>query len=372
MFYYIIAGERSGDLHASNLMKEILLRDSAATFRFWGGEYMQAIGGTMVTHYSEMSYMGFVEVLLNIDQVLSKISICKKDILLHKPDVLILVDYSGFNLKIASFLKKHNLNIPILYYISPKIWAWNINRAYNIKKIIDKMYVILPFEKAFYKKFDYEVDYVGNPSVDAFNQFVPNPNFIKDNNLSSKPIIAVLPGSRKEEVFHMLHFMVSILPAFREYQFVVAGVSNLSSKYYEAFSRYEIVTVVYEQTYDILKNAKAALVTSGTATLETALFEVPQVVCYATSTITYMVAQLLVKVKYISLVNLIADEKIVKELIQGEFSPNYLMKELLKLTADEAYRQQIIQGYKRLKNILGTESASANTAELMLNYLKSR
>ena len=370
MFYYIIAGERSGDLHASNLMKEIKLRDPQATFRFWGGEYMNAVGGELVTHYKEMSYMGFLEVLLNLDKVVTKINLCKKDITEHKPDALILVDYSGFNLKIAEFVKKQQLNTPIFYYISPKIWAWNTNRANKIKKLVDRMFVILPFEKAFYKKFDYEVDYVGNPSVDAYNQFKANPNFISDNKLSNKPIIAVLPGSRKEEVYHMLHFMVSILPAFREYQFVVAGVSNLSSNYYDAFKRDGIVTIVYEQTYDILSHAKAALVTSGTATLETALFEVPQVVCYATSGFTYLAAKLLVRVKYISLVNLIADEWIVKELVQGDFSPSNLMEELLRLTSDETYRSAILQGYKRLKNILGEANASSNTAELMMNYFK--
>jgi lipid-A-disaccharide synthase len=370
MYYYIIAGERSGDLHASNLMKEIKLRDPNATFRFWGGEYMQAVGGEMVTHYKEMSYMGFLEVLLNLDKVLSKIKLCKKDIVEHKPDVLILVDYSGFNLKIAEFVKKQGLKVPVFYYISPKVWAWNTGRANKIKVLIDRMFVILPFEKEFYKKFNYAVDYVGNPSIDAYRQFKPNPNFRKENNLGEKPIIAVLPGSRKEEVNHMLHFMISILPAFRDYQFVVAGVSNLNSDYYEAFKRDGIVAIVYEQTYDILNNAKAALVTSGTATLETALFEVPQVVCYATSTLTYMAAQVLVKVKYISLVNLIADEWIVRELLQGEFSPSNLMEELLRLTGDEKYREQIMAGYKRLKVILGDTNASANTAELMLKYLK--
>jgi lipid-A-disaccharide synthase len=333
---------------------------------------MQAVGGELVTHYNEMSYMGFWEVLINLGQIINKLNECKADIIKYKPDVLILVDYSGFNLKMASFVKEKKLNFPVFYYISPKIWAWNTSRALKIKKNVDRMFCILPFEKEFYKKYNFEIDYVGNPSLDAYNQFVPNDNFISDNKLGTKPIIAVLPGSRKIEVDHMLHYMISILPAFRDYQFVVAAVSNLDKSYYESFKRDGIVYVVYEQTYDLLNNAKAALVTSGTATLETALFEVPQVVCYATSPITYAVAQLLVKIKYISLVNLIADKEIVKELLQDKFSPNYLMKELLELTSNEAYTEQIKKDYKELKATLGNQSASKKTAELMINYLKNK
>lgn len=369
MKYYIIAGERSGDLHASNLMKEILKLDSEADFRFFGGDFMQNVGGELVTHYREMAYMGFLDVFLNLDKVWANIKRCKSDIASYNPDALVLVDYSGFNLRIAKFIKKNHPQIPIHYYIAPKIWAWYQSRANKIKKIIDYMYVILPFERSFYQKFNYEVNYVGNPCVDAVKQFIPNPNFLKDNNLSEKPILAVLPGSRKGEVDHMLHFMVSILPGFRDYQFVIAGVNNLDAKYYEAFHREGVVTVVYEQTYDLLAHAKAALVTSGTATLETALFKVPQVVCYATSTISYLIIKALIKVKYISLVNLIAQNQVVKELIQDEFSPTNVMEEMKEILKNEEYRNQIIDGYDEIIHILGKENASENTAKLICGSL---
>lgn len=370
MKYYIIAGERSGDLHASNLMKEICKLDSNASFRFFGGDFMQQVGGELVTHYRQMAFMGFLEVFLNLDKVWANIKRCKSDISQYQPDALILVDYSGFNLRIAKFIKKNHPQIPINFYISPKIWAWNQSRANKIKKIIDHMYVILPFEKDFYKKFDYEVDYVGNPCLDAIKQFAPNPNFLIDNKLSPKPIIAVLPGSRKNEIENMLHFMVSILPGFREYQFVVAGVNNLDSKYYEAFHRDGVVTIVYEQTYDVLSHAKAALVTSGTATLETALFKVPQVVCYSTSTITYLIIRALIKVKFISLVNLIAQKQVVKELIQDDFSPSNAMDEMKKILENQQYRSEILAGYDEIISILGNENASENTAKLIYNSLK--
>jgi lipid-A-disaccharide synthase len=365
--YYIIAGERSGDLHASLLMRALKERDLTANFRFFGGDYMSKEGGILVKHYKQMSFMGILEVILNLDKVFVNLNDCKSDILAHKPDVLILVDYSGFNLRIAKFAKKHG--IKVFYYISPKIWAWNSLRANNIKKIVDRMFCILPFEKEFYKNYAYEVDYVGNPTVEEIRDFVPNPNFRKDNNLNQKPIIAVLPGSRKDEVTYMLHFMISILPAFREYQFVIAGVSNLDRKYYEAFKRNDYVFVVYEQTYDLLANARAAVVTSGTATLETALFNVPQVVCYATSGLTYLAAKILLKIKYISLVNLIANNHVVVELIQDEFIPSNLLKELYKITENQDERARILTGYKEVKEILGEESASQNTAELILKYL---
>lgn len=365
MKYYIIAGERSGDLHASNLMKEILKCDTNASFRFFGGDFMQQVGGEIVTHYREMAYMGFLEIFLNLKKVIKNLNRCKLDVSQFQPDALILVDYSGFNLKIAKFIKKYHPNIPIHYYISPKIWAWNQSRAVKIKKIIDHMYVIMPFEKDFYKKFNFEVNYVGNPCLETVNNFKPNPNFYIDNNLSSKPIIAVLPGSRKSEVEYMLHFMVSILPSFRDYQFVIAGVNNLESSYYEFFYREGIVHIVYEQTYDLLVHAKVALVSSGTATLETALFKVPQVVCFATSTITYLIIRCLIKVKYISLVNLIAQKEVVKELIQGDFLPQNVMAEINKLLKNTDYRNQILNDYSLLIDILGSSKASENTAKLI-------
>jgi lipid-A-disaccharide synthase len=363
MKYYIIAGERSGDLHASHVMRELKKLDSNANFRFFGGDYMQSQGGELVLHYKAMSFMGFLEVAMNIDKVYSYINLCKKDILSFQPDCVILVDYSGFNLRIAKFIKEKSPSTKIYYYISPKIWAWNTSRAKNIKKLVDKMFCILPFEKEFYKNFDFEVEYVGNPSLDEVSEFKPDPNFREKNNLSDKPIIAILPGSRKIEVEYMLHFMVSILPAFREYQFVVAGVGNLDSKYYQNFERHDIVTVVYDQTFDLLSNSKAAVVTSGTATLETALFQVPQVVCYATSFISYAIIRSLIKVKYISLVNLIAEKEVVKELIQDDFSPNRLMHELLNITQNEEVRAKMNQDYLEMKALLGISKACENTAK---------
>ncbi len=369
MNYYLIAGERSGDLHASNVMREIKKLDLNAKFRFFGGDYMQAQGGNLVLHYEEMAFMGFLEVLWNLDKVIANINLCKKDIIAQQPDSVILVDYSGFNLQIAKFLRNKAPQIKIYYYISPKIWAWNTSRANLIKKLVNKMFCILPFEKAFYKKFDFEVDYVGNPSLDEIIEFKPIANFREKNNLSEKPIIAVLPGSRKSEVEYMLHFMVSILPAFREYQFVVAGVGNLDAQYYKNFERDGIVSIVYDQTYDLLSNAKVAVVTSGTATLETALFEVPQVVCYATSLVSYTIIRALIKVKYISLVNLIAEKEVVAELIQDSFSPSNLMEELLILTQNQEVREKMIIEYKLIKQKLGNEKACENTARLIFEDL---
>lgn len=370
MKYYLIAGERSGDLHASHVMHELKKLDHEAQFRFFGGDYMSAEAGEPVLHYREMAFMGFLEVVLNIDKVWNNIKLCQKDILEYSPDGVILVDYSGFNLRIAKFLRKKAPHIKILYYISPKIWAWNTGRANKIKKLVDDMYCILPFEKAFYKKFDFEVNYVGNPSLDEVKSFTPSSDFREKNGLSNKPIIAILPGSRKAEVEYMLHFMVSILPGFRDYQFVVAGVTNLDAKYYENFRREGVVSIVFDQTYDLLSHSEAAVVTSGTATLETALFEVPQVVCYATSFVTYAIIRALIKVNYISLPNLIAGREIVKELIQDEFSPPNLMEELKRITQNIEERNKIIEDYKKMKALLGDEKASENTAKLIYKKLK--
>jgi lipid-A-disaccharide synthase len=366
MKYYIIAGERSGDLHASNLIKSLKKEDPNAHIRCWGGELSQAAGGELVMHYEKLAFMGFLEVLTNLTTIRKALKFCEQDILAYKPDVVILVDYAGFNLRMAAFTKAHG--IKTYYYISPKIWAWNQSRANKIKRLIDKMFVILPFEKEFYKKFDYEVDYVGNPVCDSVAEFKPNPDFRKQNGLDDRPIIAVLPGSRKQEIEQMLHYMVSIVPGFGNYQFVVAAVPNLPKKYYEQFRR-NIVTVVYDQTYDLLSQAKAALVTSGTATLETAMFGVPQVVCYKGNFITYVIARSLIKVKYISLVNLIADKEVVKELIQDDFTPSNLMTELRGLLEDKSLIDKQLHEYQKLKNILGEAGASEKTAKLMVSYL---
>ncbi len=368
MKYYIIAGERSGDLHASNLMKGILENDSLAEFRFWGGDEMQKVGGTLVKHYKDLAFMGFLEVIRNLGTILGFIRFCKKDITAYHPDVVILVDYAGFNMRIAKFTKKNNLKT--FYYISPKVWAWNTKRAFNIKKLIDRMFVIFPFEKDFYKKFDYEVDYVGNPLLDAIHNFIPNPDFKKENNLTDLPIVALLPGSRHQEVSKMLSLMLGIKDHFKEYQFVIAAVSNLPKEFYTPYQNIPNVKVVFEQTYDLLSIADLALVTSGTATLETALFEVPQVVCYKTSNFTYQIIKRLIKVKYISLVNLVAQKEVVKELIQKELDAENLTAELIKIQEGKPKNLEIKQGYKEIKLLLGEAGASQRAGKKMVDYLK--
>lgn len=363
MKYYIIAGEKSGDLHAANLMKELSKRDTEAEFRCWGGDKMKEAGGKLVHHYKETAFMGLMEVLRNLTEILGLLRECKRDIVAHQPDVLILVDFAAFNLPIAKFAKKKGFRV--FYYISPKVWAWNQKRALKIKKYVDRLFVIMHFEKAFYKKYDYEVDYVGNPLFDEISTFNPNPNFIAENKLTDKPIIAVLPGSRRQEVRNMLTVMLEIAPKFPDYQFVIAGVDSLKVVLYEPAIMQDI-PVIFNQTYDLLAHAKAALVTSGTATLETALFDVPQVVCYKTSPLTYHVAKRLIKVKYISLVNLIADKEVVKELIQKELNAANLEKELNKLLQNPA---QLHRDYADMRKKIETEGCSKRTAELMTQYL---
>ncbi|MES2387332.1 MAG: lipid-A-disaccharide synthase [Bacteroidota bacterium] len=370
MKYYLIAGERSGDLHAANLMRALKLEDPNAEFRFWGGEYMQEVAGQKpVRHYQDLSFMGFLEVAQNLGTIRRALKQCKADILANRPDVVILVDYAGFNMRIASFAKEEG--IKTFYYISPKIWAWNTGRVHKINKVVDKMFVTLPFEKDFYKRFGYEVDYVGNPVNDAIAAFTPNPDFRKDNNLGDKQIIAVLPGSRKQEVEHMLHFMVSIIPPYlNDYLFVIAATPNLPAKYYQSFRRHDCIRIVTDQTYDLLSNARAALVTSGTATLETALFNIPQVVCYKTSEVSYLISKAVIKIKWISLVNLIANRKVVTELIQSDFNPSNLMKELDKVLFDGPFRDTQLDAYKEIKQAIGEAGAGAKAAKLMVNYLK--
>ncbi|WP_026463101.1 lipid-A-disaccharide synthase [Adhaeribacter aquaticus] len=368
MKYYLIAGERSGDLHASNLMREIKAQDPEASFRFWGGDMMQTVGGELVHHYKELAFMGFAEAAANIFKIVRFLKECKADIMQYQPDVVILVDYAGFNMRIAKFGKSQGLKV--FYYISPKIWAWNQGRVHNIKKLVDRMFVILPFEEAFYKRFEYKVDYIGNPISDTVRAHVPSTDFLTRNNLTDKPIIAVLPGSRKQEIENILFIMLSVIPAFREYQFVVAGVSNLSKDYYEQFNRDPNIKIIYDQTYDLLANAKAALVTSGTATLETALFNVPQIVCYTTSAISYWIGRAVIKVPYISLVNLIADKPVVKELIQRDLTKNNIIAELKNILLDEVYIAEQKAGYKFIQEKLGEAKAAAKAAKLMVGYLK--
>lgn len=363
MKYYIIAGERSGDLHGGNLIKALKNKDSQAEIRCWGGEEMQNAGGKLVVHYKEMAFMGFWEVLVHLKAIKQKIKFCKEDILSFRPDALILIDYAGFNLRIAKFASQHN--IPVHYYISPKIWAWNQKRAYKIKKFVDYMYVILPFEKEFYRKFDFEVDYVGNPLLDAIRAYKPNPDFqYKDKN-----VVAVLPGSRKQEVRAMMENLKGVAIDFPDEQFVIAGVSNLETELYDGWQDIENVDLIFDQTYDLLSHSKAALVTSGTATLETALFEVPQVVVYKTGKISFAIAKRVIKVEFISLVNLILNKEAVRELIQDEFSPSNLKNEFQKILPDGEKRESISQDYKRLKEMLGNEDTSQITAELMVNRI---
>ncbi|MCD4746874.1 MAG: lipid-A-disaccharide synthase, partial [Bacteroidales bacterium] len=336
MKYYIIAGEASGDLHASNLMKEIKLLDKSADFRFWGGDLMKEQGTELVKHYRELAFMGFVEVLMNIKAILKNIKFCKNDILIYKPDVLILVDYPGFNLRIAKFA--HKKGIKIFYYISPQVWAWQKSRVKKIKKFIDRMFVILPFEKSFYDSYSYNVDFVGHPLFDAIGNNIILPEketFYKKNNLSKKPIIALLPGSRKQEISKMLSVMLTIIPDFQNYQFVIGGVSSVPMEFYKNIIKNNKVSIVFNQMHNLLRNAHAALVTSGTATLETALFEIPEVVCYKGSFLSYLLAKSFINVKFISLVNLIMNKQIVVELIQNNFNKKNLIKELHKIISDE-------------------------------------
>ncbi|MHB1278885.1 MAG: lipid-A-disaccharide synthase, partial [Bacteroidia bacterium] len=293
MKYYLIAGEASGDLHASNLMKELKKQDPRAEFRFWGGDLMQAVGGVNVSHYKERAFMGFVEVLVNLKTVLGHIKHCKADLAANIPDALILVDYPGFNMRIAEYAK--SLNIPVFYYISPQIWAWKEGRIKGIKAFVDHMFVILPFEKPFYAKHQYEVDYVGHPLLDAVKDSVPDENFRAKWKLDKGPLLALLPGSRKQEIKKKLPLMLSVMNDFPDYQFVLAAAPGIEPEYYLSFTRSSRVKVVQNDTYQLLMHAEAALVTSGTATLETALFGVPQVVCYKTSPITYAIAKRLVK-----------------------------------------------------------------------------
>ena len=369
MKYYLIAGERSGDFHASHLMHELRHQDAAAEFRCWGGDMMAAEGGELVHHYQEMAIMGFLEAATSILKFRRYLKECQQDLLAYRPDVLILVDYAGFNLRVAKFAKQHG--IKVFYYISPKIWAWNQSRVHTVKALVDRMFVILPFESEFYQRFGYGVDYIGNPTADAVAEHQASPDFRIRNQLPvDKPIIAVLPGSRKQEIEAMLYVMLSILPPFLDYQFVVAGVDNLDPNYYAHFERNN-VKIVVGQTFDLLHHATAALVTSGTATLETALFGVPQVVCYRTSGITYAIGKAVIKVPYISLVNLIVGREVVKELIQGEFNSRNLVKELKKVTADKEFIAQQKAGYAELREKLGRHNAAEKAAKLMVGYLQA-
>ncbi|MGB0896351.1 MAG: lipid-A-disaccharide synthase [Flavobacteriaceae bacterium] len=367
MKYYIIAGEASGDLHASNLMKAIKDKDPQAQFRFWGGDLMQAVGGTLVKHYRELAFMGFIEVVMNLRTIAKNIALCKKDISEFKPDKLIFVDYPGFNFRIMKWAKA--LGFETHYYISPQIWAWKENRIKAIKRDVDKMYVILPFEKEFYEeKHHFSVHFVGHPLLDAIahRPQVDDEKFREEHQLSDKPIIALLPGSRQQEIKKMLSVMLTLVDEFSDYQFVIAGAPSQDYDFYKQFIQTTNISFISNKTYDLLSLSTAALVTSGTATLETALFKVPQVVCYKGSNISYQIAKRIIKLNYISLVNLIMDREVVKELIQKEFNSEQLSVELKKIL-EPSYRTQMFTDYYDLEQRLGGSGASETTAELIVN-----
>ena len=369
MKYYIIAGEASGDLHGSNLMKALFEEDSNAEIRFWGGDLMQNVGGTLVKHYKERSFMGFLEVILNISKIFKDIAYCKEDITSFKPDALIFIDNSGFNLRIAKWAKQQGFQTS--YYISPQVWASRAGRVQAIKRDVDYMYVILPFEEEFYKKYDYTVDFVGHPLIDAIESYssTDKVNFREEYNLSNNPIIALLPGSRKQEITKMLSVMISVTEYFKSYEFVIAGAPSQEYEFYKPFLQHKNIKFISNRTYDLLKISEAALVTSGTATLETALFKVPQVVCYKANAISYQIAKRIITLKFISLVNLIMNKEVVKELIQSDLNTNQLKSELEKILTSPK-RDEVLKNYEILQEKLGGRGASKKTATLIVKRLK--
>lgn len=367
MKYYIISGEASGDLHASNLGKELFSVDPHTQIRAWGGDLLRKQGAEVVKDYKDLAFMGFVEVALNLRTILKNLAFCKRDILNYNPDVVILVDYPGFNLMVAEFL--HKKNIKTFYYISPQVWAWHKSRIKNIKKYVDELFVILPFEKEFYAKHGINAHYLGHPLLDVLRNFPIDNTFRQKNDLNDLPIIALLPGSRKQEILRMLSTMLDVTQQIDGYQFVIAGVEN-HRNLYEKLDKGKNVKIVYNQTYSLLANSYAAMVTSGTATLETALFNVPQVVCYEGNYISYLIAKNLIKgINHISLVNLIADKEVVKELIQHEMNPKNLLHELQLLLGDTSKRQEMLDNYKQIQQNLGDGNASLEIAKTIYELL---
>ena len=377
MKYYLIVGEASGDLHASHLMAALKVEDPQAEFRFFGGDLMAAVGGTMVKHYKELAYMGFIPVLLHLRTIFANMKRCKEDIVAWQPDVVILVDYPGFNLSIAKFLRAKT-HIPVYYYISPKIWAWKEYRIKNIKRDVDELFSILPFEVEFFEdKHHYPIHYVGNPTVDEVTLFrAEHPEtfdgFVRENNLDSKPIIALLAGSRKQEIKDNLPDMLRAASAFPEYQLVLAGAPGISPDYYHEYVGDAKVKILFGQTYRLLQQAEAALVTSGTATLEAALFRVPQAVCYHTpigKVISFLRRHILT-VKYISLVNLIANREVVKELVADTMTVEQVRAELERILYDKDYRQRMLDGYEYMAERLGDAGAPKRAAQEMVRLLR--
>ncbi len=362
MKYYIIAGEASGDLHGSHLITELKRKDANAQIRCWGGDKMQAAGGEVVKHIKDLAFMGFFEVVKHLGTILSNINFCKKDILQYQPDVVILIDYPGFNFRLFKFLKQHRFKI--FYYISPQLWAWRTSRVYKIKEYIDRMFVILPFEKDFYAKYGVEVDFVGHPLLDE----------IQPTGQLSQPgknVIAILPGSRKQEISYLLPEYLKVIDEFPAYKFVIAGLSNIGKEFYQNLIGNARVEIVFDQTYNVLASAEAAIVTSGTATLETALYNVPEVICYKGSWISYFIARALIKnIKYICIVNLICNQRVVEELIQAYVNKERLVAELKRILSPEG-KTNIAKGYELLQSKIGEQGASEKAARLMIGYLQN-
>lgn len=380
MKYYLIVGEASGDLHASHLMRELQQQDPEATFRFFGGDLMQQVGGTLVRHYRDLAFMGFIPVLKHLPTILQGIKQCREDVLAWNPDVLILVDYPGFNLKLAKYIKEHS-NIPIFYYISPKIWAWKEYRIKSIRKYIDRLYSILPFEVDFFEgKHHYPIDYVGNPTMDEvadyLNRNAYNPEkFREENQLDNRPIIALLAGSRKQEIQDNLSRMAEAArPLAQDYQLVLAGAPSIDPEFYQQCATDLPLRVLHGLTYPLLQHSTAALVTSGTATLETALFRVPQVVCYymKAGRLASLGRKLILKIPYISLVNLVTDELVVTELVAEQMTAENCRQELLKILPGQPEREEMLQGYERMATRLGTPGAPRHAAQLMLQRLREQ
>ncbi|NND05455.1 MAG: lipid-A-disaccharide synthase [Saprospiraceae bacterium] len=367
MKYYLIAGEASGDLHGANLMRALKERDQDAEFRFWGGDKMESAGGELVMHYRDIAYMGFVEVAKNLRAILRNLRFCKSDIEAFAPDALVLIDYPGFNMRIGAWARKHSLRAKICYYISPQVWAWKEKRAIKLKHIVDQMFVILPFEKAFYRRYSFDVTYVGHPLLDVLENQEPDQTFRSRYNLDERPIIALLPGSRRQEIRNHLSMMLGACRPFADYQIVIGGVSTVDPKEYK---RMDHSHLIIDDTRALLSHARAAIVASGTATLETALLGVPQVICYKGSALSYQIAKRLIKVPYISLVNLILNREVVTELIQYDFTKAQLQRELEKiLETDQA--QPMMEAYQELFEKLGGPGASAKTAGAILSMLSS-
>ncbi len=376
MKYYIIAGEASGDLHASQLMRSLKNADKTAEFRFFGGDSMMAVGGKCVKHYKEVAYMGFIPVLLHLPTIFRNMSFCKNDIKEWQPDVVILVDYPGFNLKIAQFVHE-KLHVPVYYYISPKIWAWKEYRVKNIKRDVDELFSILPFEKQFFEgKHHFPIHYIGNPTADEVEKYKKGyaektEQFCTRNHLDNRPIVAMLAGSRRQEIKDNLPAMIQVSERMPDYQFVVAGAPSIDDEYYNKFMKNSKVKIVHNETFALLSHATAALVTSGTATLETALFNVPQVVCYETP-LPKLIAFLrkkIIKVRYISLVNLIADDEVVTELVADTFGVDNMERELRKILPGGSGRQTMLDGYRRMRDIIGKPGAPENAARIMTELL---